>query len=485
MRISSVFFILLVLRTGYPDQGFSAQPDQRSLAISWFNHGQFDKALPVFSALTYNYPSELLLKYYHGACLIETENYVSESEKNLILASTGEVPARVYYYLGRYYHATGNWNNAQRFYNRFKNYSTPSEIGELGIEELSRLCYSQVNPFAPVKAGNQTTAESPFDPITKDKSSLSDRLEVLSGQEPVNAQDTLLKNGKDSAAIALLPEIEPAVGVAEDQGENTGQLSDSATETKPVAVILPAFIEFQITDKVTYITEEMFHRVEARYEYQTAAGKEKQLDSLLKEVKQLRKQYHNSVKPVVRDSLAIMIQNLEYRNLVMNTETDQHYNQARRLEQEWWKEADERDYQSYNQIKDSLNRLRYVPPVIPLIVPPADTLQADSVSAVDVTEVEPPEQDVDAGNGITYKIQIGAFDKGISKQRKEQFEKLEKIRTIETYVNDEGATVYTTGNLKNFRDAVKLQTQVRQEGIKDAFVIAIKNGKRIPLPAEK
>jgi len=32
---------------------------------------------------------------------------------------------------------------------------------------------------------------------------------------------------------------------------------------------------------------------------------------------------------------------------------------------------------------------------------------------------------------------------------------------------------------------LKLQAQIRLEGIKDAFAIAVKNGKRIPLPKDE
>jgi len=252
-------------------------------------------------------------------------------------------------------------------------------------------------------------------------------------------------------------------------------------------VVLPKFIDFQINDKVTYLIEDMFQVAEAKNEFRMAANQEKQLDSLLQVVQNLRKFYHDNIKPAIRDSLAAKIQNQEYRNMLLNAEVDQHYGKARKLEQEWWKDADYSIYETFMAKRDSLIRLQTVPPVVVVIPDTVVVAAVDSVALKDTvpikSEVKTPEKVNE--DEISYRIQIGAYDKMIPAQRKVLFNKLEKIRTIDKYVNDEGVTVYTTGNLKSFEDAVKLQTQVRQEGIKDAFVIALKNGKRVPLPEVK
>ena len=64
-------------------------------------------------------------------------------------------------------------------------------------------------------------------------------------------------------------------------------------------------------------------------------------------------------------------------------------------------------------------------------------------------------------------------------------DKLSYIRKIENYTDEKGVVVYTTGNLLNYDDALKMQNQVRQEGVKDAFVVPYYNGKRITLSEAK
>jgi hypothetical protein len=411
------------------------QPDERKAAIALFNSGQFDKAQPVFSKLSHDFPYDFMSKYYYGACLVETGQYGLDAEKNLTLASTKEVPVKVFYYLGRFYHAGGNWNNAQRYYNRYKNSAEAGDIKDLGIDDLIGLCYGKINPFITETALNESDT------------------------------DSVISNISGKAV---------SVELSKPEGTLSGKVG-----------LLPAFINFQINDKVTYLIEEMFQVTEAKVEFRTAAEKERQLDSLLLEVQRLRKLYHNNVNPIIRDSLALEIQNHEYRNLVLNTEVDQHYNQARKLEQEWWKKSDNAVFETFRQMKDSLIRLQTASLLISqapdsTLFSLPDSLATDSLSLKSRENL----QSTELSDEITYRIQIGAYDKGLPTQRKLLFNKLGKIRTIETLKLENGVTVYTTGNLKNMGDALKLQTQIRQEGIKDAFVIMVKDGKRVPLPTE-
>jgi tetratricopeptide (TPR) repeat protein len=150
-RLIFVLWMMLMMcghqvQSGFPHQ---VQPEERALAIRLFDEGKFPEALPHFSKLCYNFPYDFQLKYYFGACLVETGNFGTDAEKNLVLASSSDVPARVNFYLGKLYHGQGNWNSAQRYYNRFRNNSAPAEIAELNVDDLISLCFREINPFHP------------------------------------------------------------------------------------------------------------------------------------------------------------------------------------------------------------------------------------------------------------------------------------------------------------------------------------------------
>jgi cell division protein FtsN len=97
----------------------------------------------------------------------------------------------------------------------------------------------------------------------------------------------------------------------------------------------------------------------------------------------------------------------------------------------------------------------------------------------------PPLIEEKASNKLVYKVQIGAYSKGLPDYIKRLYEKLSMLRTINHYSDDRGIVVYTIGSVNNFDDALKLQNQIRQEGVKDALVVAYYNGKRITLSEAK
>ncbi|MFL5763480.1 MAG: N-acetylmuramoyl-L-alanine amidase [Bacteroidia bacterium] len=77
---------------------------------------------------------------------------------------------------------------------------------------------------------------------------------------------------------------------------------------------------------------------------------------------------------------------------------------------------------------------------------------------------------------VIYKVQITSSDKQIP-LTSEKFSSVEKPGE---YV-DKGIYKYTSGECKSQSEAAKLQSQLRKNGFPDAFVIAMQDGKRIPL----
>ena len=77
---------------------------------------------------------------------------------------------------------------------------------------------------------------------------------------------------------------------------------------------------------------------------------------------------------------------------------------------------------------------------------------------------------------IVYKVQLLSSDKKIPFDS----DKLKVVEKPGEYM-DNGVYKYTSGEFVNKKEAVELQSQLRKNGFKDAFVIAMQGGKRIPL----
>lgn len=478
------------------------QQEERNRAIELFHSGKFSEALPLFRKLSDSYPSDYLLKYFTGACMIETGNYSKETEMNLLLAGTREVPAKVFYYLARYYHAREDWDSAVRFYNRFRNNAQPADVAALRTEELKQLAYSHTNPYQgsninfptssePAPALTETTppvstepapvrpsAERQIPGVEQAEVTVPEPLIVVPEPEVIaelkEANDTL-----GLSAEVLLPGVEDAQEYSEPAETVPAQVTETAG--KPV---LPqvSFIHFQVNSQVTYLTEELFQVAEARGAWQEGNARQAELNSLIGTLSQLRDQYQRTVNPADRDQLANRIISLERESLTLRAESEQLIQKARSLEQAWWADADFDTYSKFRQVTDSLLRLEEE--VRRAALPPPPVIDESLISGE--TEEEDEEGAGEPGpETVIYMVQLGSFKGKLPVRTQALFDKIAKIRTIDTMENEDGSTVYTTGNMRTFSDGLALQNQVRLEGVKDAFVIAIQDGKRIPLPDAK
>lgn len=504
--------------------GVTLQPDRKETAMGWFRTGEFEKALPVFEKLAYDFPYDFLMKYYLGASLVELGDYGITAEKNLVLASGKDVPAKVFYYMGVVNHARNNWNAAQRYYNRFRNHADSLQVKELDIAGLTDLCYRQVNPFAPVEGDSSPVPETVLSAEPEAavaESAISAEVaaqELPSGKVPsgdpapgrITSTEPLAPEATDTTATAepagtVTPEItataEPAGAVVPADMTASGEPGGIVTPTgaipevepgagedapKSSSPVLPRFIDFQVTDKVIYIVEDMFQLPEARESFRSGEILRGKLDTLMLETDQMRKAYHATLHPAIRDSIARIIREGEYHTLMLKRDVDHHFRKAATLEQEWWNDAPYAVYETFVHYRDSLKKLQEPAPVV---VPEPDLslflAPVDTTTAVTTAEGALAGEENSDSDQIIYKIQLGAYKGKVPSNRKALFDKISKIRVIETYQNDAGATVVTTGTLTSYDDAMKLQDQVRQEGIKDAFVIGLKNGKRVSLPQQK
>jgi N-acetylmuramoyl-L-alanine amidase len=78
--------------------------------------------------------------------------------------------------------------------------------------------------------------------------------------------------------------------------------------------------------------------------------------------------------------------------------------------------------------------------------------------------------------GVRFRVQIVSSPSPID-IKPENFKGLTDVRELKV----KGVYKYTVGNETTFEDGVNLQKVVREKGYKDAFLIGVNNGKRIPV----
>lgn len=126
--------------------------------------------------------------------------------------------------------------------------------------------------------------------------------------------------------------------------------------------------------------------------------------------------------------------------------------------------------------EDSLELKEISKDIIPVVKTEGDSIKEDA-EEVEVVKKDNEEKDKNKSDApVIYKVQITSSDKPIP-LNSEKFTGVEKPGE---YI-DKGIYKYTAGECKNQSDAIKLQAVLRKNGFKDAFVIAMQDGKRIPL----
>jgi hypothetical protein len=91
------------------------------------------------------------------------------------------------------------------------------------------------------------------------------------------------------------------------------------------------------------------------------------------------------------------------------------------------------------------------------------------------SDARPIPVDMEMPKGVYYKVQIGAFRNDIPQNLYDQFAPIsgERLNT--------GITRYTAGFFVQFENAKDVKQQIRAMGYGDAFIVAYRDGKRIPL----
>ena len=111
-------------------------------SISDFESGEFRSALNGFMVLKENQPTDAMLRYFAGRCLVELNEDLDDAIELLYSASKKQVPADVNLYLGMAYNRSYNFSEAIRYYNLFEMEATRQEVKQHRVKHLISTCRS-------------------------------------------------------------------------------------------------------------------------------------------------------------------------------------------------------------------------------------------------------------------------------------------------------------------------------------------------------
>ncbi len=427
-----------------------AQKNPLVEAIQRFDEEKYTEAETLLSPLILQSPDNLMINYYYGACRTENEHYGPNEINYLLKGSTGESPLKTDYYLGIQYQAMQQWDNALTHYLKYQKTAAQEEQATLGLSEKIQQCRDQFSPYE-----LETEDIAPV-PIAKEEA-------------PQAETDTIIYTPNTDSIptdsfLAEETEIEAPATVPEKKRKQ-------------------APINFDVNSEMMYVDTSNFQTKEGLEAYLKWKQLSHQLDSLTRNLDDWRRKYAEANTSSSKNALGQKIVDAEGSLFALQRDTRESLLTAQRAETDYWNSQPElqridfiaslkEHAASYNQpqveITEALDTALIISTeILPAIVPAKQQPAAD-------------QQDE-----LVYKIQIGAYSRGLPSYVKKQFDKLSLIRKIDQYTDEKGVVVYTTGNLTNYEDAQKMQTQVRREGVEDAFVVPYFNGKRITLSEAK
>ena len=180
-------------------------------------------------------------------------------------------------------------------------------------------------------------------------------------------------------------------------------------------------IKFNINDEITYIFESQFKTAEGSAYFKDGNKKQEELDKLALRTEILRGNYSNLKTKAEKDSLGLLIVDLENEIYQLKGMTRQAFIQARNSENNYWQNATAEEKEKFiaevetieNAIAKEKSEEKETP-VTGILISPL---------LVEDAPVEKPVKEVKS-TGINYKIQLGAFSKGIPNNLKPVFKKI-------------------------------------------------------------
>lgn len=448
---------------------FSMAQLSNEQAAKLFDKGKFDQVADAYEQLYQLYPGNANIQYRYAVCLTETNRKGNFARKLFLQAIQNDVPADVTFYLAQNYHALENFEKAVENYKRFDSVAKKKIKKKLGLQALLNAASSGQNPFVSVP-------EMFFVDIKVDKLHSNDAaVENDELEQEQNGAEVLRVDSIGASADSLLAE-QP-------------QVPDQLQQTPVVDTFeLPqgldsAVLNFIVNPKIIYYSVRQFKTNQGLVAFAEAWSLNDELEDMVQQMQSLREQYNMADNASSKEQIAAQLLSLEPQSLQLKANADALLLEARQYEADFWYSAGIEVIEAHLAENQQNIPVEIEKHVVEQIEPINEPMPTDTVLIVennDSEQIEPVE-DPAVVEQVTYKVQIGAYSKGLPDYIDRLYKKLSVLRRIDHYTDERGIVVYTVGELTSFDDAVKLQNQIRQEGVKDAFVVAYLNNKRISL----
>lgn len=421
-----VFLFLSILYFN-PLSGQSVSGNE-SLALEYFKEGKYDKALPLFAQLFNNSPDSPKYNYYYGVTLLKNNYYETATKEALLNALVDNAPSNVNFYLGNYFHALGNWQEAMDFYVRYK--GSTQERKALEFDKYVAMCRNKVNPFV-----------------------------VNPDREKVVFLDTLKT---------------PA--------------SQPDEKSFPIPEKLRSeWFNFQVNSQLTYHKIDDFRSEAAKILFTKAWLATGRNDSLVRATDSLRQVHEATSDVITRIALVKRIVDAEQQSYEYLRDRDRYFDQARVKESAYWDTAGENavaDFVRENSARERAHDSTFNAGIIN-----KEKKEKQAEAKVIATEKIPPavkKEEVKpktvVNENVIFKVQIGSFLNGrITPAFKTLYNKLSKLHKIDAVVDAKKFKIFTIGQFPKYDNATTLKNQLIIEGVKGAFVVAYRNGVKIPV----
>ena len=111
----------------------------------------------------------------------------------------------------------------------------------------------------------------------------------------------------------------------------------------------------------------------------------------------------------------------------------------------------------------------------------AENTKFASTSDIKLPEQKPTKKPIvnTQNASIVFKVQIGAYRENIPLSEVTALISASRLNELDTYKNENGYTIYSVGNFKEYSGALSMKEILINEGIPDAFITAYNNGKKV------